>query len=76
MNDPLQPSADSRRRPLDTAMAAALFACAAPGSLVTLPGHALRVPWWPGVLPAGVARLALPWHRGRPRGRIRAGRDG
>ncbi|WP_046257383.1 sensor histidine kinase [Streptomyces sp. WM6386] len=67
MIDHLQPSVGSRLRPLDTAMAAALFACAIPGSLVTLPGHELRVSWWPGVLLAGVACLALLRHRGHPR---------
>jgi signal transduction histidine kinase len=57
----------SRPRPFDAVVAVALFACAFPGSVVTLPGHALRVPWWPGLLLAGAACLALLWHRGRPR---------
>ncbi|MES5817918.1 histidine kinase [Streptomyces sp. RG80] len=63
MTDIAQP----RPHALDAVVAAALFACAVPGSLVTLPGHDLRVSWWPGVLLAGVACLALLWHRGRPR---------
>lgn len=54
-------------RAFDAVVAVALFACALPGSLVTLPGHDLDLPWWPGVLLAGVACLALLWHRGRPR---------
>ncbi|MCX5329825.1 MULTISPECIES: sensor histidine kinase [unclassified Streptomyces] len=61
MTDTLRP------RPFDAVLAAALFACAFPGSMVTLPGHDLRVSWWPGVLLAGVACLALLWHRDRPR---------
>jgi signal transduction histidine kinase len=56
-----------RPRAFDAVVAVALFVCAFPGSVVTLPGHDLRVPWWPGVLLAGVACVALLWRRGRPR---------
>ncbi|MEU6349156.1 sensor histidine kinase [Streptomyces sp. NPDC047072] len=56
-----------RPRLIDSALALALFACALPGSLVTLPGGEAVVPWWPGVLLTGVACAALLWRRGRPR---------
>ncbi|NNN33872.1 sensor histidine kinase [Streptomyces sp. S3(2020)] len=61
---------DNRRTrplPVDAAVSTALFVCAFPGSVVTLPGHDLQVPWWPGILLAGGGCLALLWHRGRPR---------
>ena len=56
-----------RPQPVDAVVAAALFACSFPGSLVTLPGQDLGIPWWPGVLLAGVSCVALLWRRGRPR---------
>ncbi|MFJ5303474.1 sensor histidine kinase [Streptomyces sp. NPDC088350] len=54
-------------RTVDLVVAAALFACSFPGSLMTLPGRDLEVPWWPGVLVAGVSSLALLWRRTLPR---------
>ncbi|NEA62883.1 histidine kinase [Streptomyces sp. SID12488] len=52
--------------PVDAAVAAAVFACSFPGSLVTLPGGP-ELQWWPGALLTGVSCLALLWHRCRPR---------
>jgi signal transduction histidine kinase len=57
----------ARPHAVDAGLAAALFACSVPGSLVTLPGHDPGVPWWPGVLLTGVACAALLWRRGLPR---------
>lgn len=54
-------------RTVDLVVAAALFACSFPGRVLTLPGRDLEVPWWPGVLVAGVASLALLWRRTLPR---------
>ncbi|WP_043671265.1 sensor histidine kinase [Streptomyces xylophagus] len=54
-------------RTVDLVVAAALFACSFPGSVMTLPGHDLEVPWWPGVLVAAVSSLALLWRRTLPR---------
>ena len=54
-------------RTVDLVVAAALFACSFPGSVMTLPGRGLEVPWWPGVLVAGVASVALLWRRTLPR---------
>ncbi|WP_433179630.1 sensor histidine kinase [Actinoallomurus sp. CA-150999] len=54
-------------RPVDVVASLLLFACAFPGSMVGLPGSDLRVPWWPGVLLAGISCTALLWHRGHPR---------
>ncbi|MFC4508390.1 MULTISPECIES: sensor histidine kinase [Streptomyces] len=51
----------------DAALAAALFACAFPGSVITFPGQDLDVPWWPGVLLAGVSCAALNLRRTHPR---------
>ncbi|MBZ3906591.1 sensor histidine kinase [Streptomyces griseiscabiei] len=55
------------RRTVDATLATVLLACSFPGTLITWPGHALTVPWWPGVLLAGVSCGALPGRRGRPR---------
>ncbi|MEI5524823.1 histidine kinase [Streptomyces brasiliscabiei] len=55
------------RRTVDATLATVLFACSFPGTLITWPGHALTVSWWPGVLLAGVSCGALLWRRGRPR---------
>lgn len=54
-------------RTVDLVVAAALFVCSFPGSVLTLPGHDLEVPWWPGVLVAGISSLALLWRRTLPR---------
>ena len=59
---------DQRPRAADAALAAALFACSLPGSLITLPGDDPPTARWAGVLLTGVACAALLWHRGRPRG--------
>ncbi|WLW50579.1 sensor histidine kinase [Streptomyces sp. YU58] len=59
---------DQRPRAADAALAAALFACSLPGSLITLPGDDPQIAWWPGVLLTGVACAALLWRRDRPRG--------
>ncbi|MER6157834.1 sensor histidine kinase [Streptomyces sp. NPDC001868] len=58
---------DPLRRSIDAALVTALFACSFPGSLITWPGQGLGVPWWPGVLLAGISCVALLWRRGRPR---------
>ncbi|MGW1622212.1 sensor histidine kinase [Streptomyces sp. NPDC002172] len=57
----------NRSRITDAVVAAALFTCSFPGSTATLPGDDLRVPWWPGVLLAGVPCAVLMWRRHRPR---------
>ncbi|MFD3496930.1 sensor histidine kinase [Streptomyces sp. NPDC058678] len=67
MIDNLQRLPTARPHAVDAGLAAALFACSLPGSLVTLPGHDPGVPWWPGVLLTGVACAALLWRRCRPR---------
>ncbi|MDQ1050224.1 sensor histidine kinase [Streptomyces sp. V4I2] len=67
MIDNLQRLPSARPHAVDAGLAAALFACSLPGSLVTLPGHDPGIPWWPGVLLTGVACAALLWRRGRPR---------
>ncbi|MFI6339806.1 sensor histidine kinase [Streptomyces sp. NPDC050535] len=54
-------------RIVDAAVSAALFACSFPGSMITFPGGDLDVPWWPGVLLAGVSCAALLWRRNCPR---------
>ncbi|WP_328875462.1 histidine kinase [Streptomyces sp. NBC_00287] len=54
-------------RVTDAVVAAALFACSFPGSVITLPGDDLQVPWWPGVLLTGVSCAVLMWCRRRPR---------
>lgn len=56
-----------RPHPVDAVVAAALFACSFPGSLITLPGQHLGVSWWPGVLLAGISSVALLWRHARPR---------
>ncbi|MFF7645176.1 histidine kinase [Streptomyces canus] len=56
-----------RPRTSDTAVTAAVFVCCLPGSVITLPGQALGVPWWPGALLAGISCIALLWRRPRPR---------
>ncbi|MFJ9241762.1 sensor histidine kinase [Streptomyces sp. NPDC101776] len=56
-----------RPRTVDLLIAAALCVCSFPGSMLTLPGHGLEVPWWPGVLVTGVSSLALLWRRTLPR---------
>ncbi|GAA4024081.1 hypothetical protein GCM10022232_81720 [Streptomyces plumbiresistens] len=67
MIDNLQRLPSARPHAVDAGLAAALFACSLPGSLVTLPGHDPGIPWWPGVLLTGVACAALLWRRCRPR---------
>ncbi len=67
MIDNLQRLPAARPHAVDAGLAAALFACSLPGSLVALPGHDPGVPWWPGVLLTGVACAALLWRRCRPR---------
>ncbi|MGW6905966.1 sensor histidine kinase [Streptomyces sp. NPDC054940] len=59
-----------RRHPrtVDAGVALAVFVCALPGTVVTLPGHEPGPAWWPGVLLAGVSCLALMWRHSRPRG--------
>ncbi|MPY60682.1 sensor histidine kinase [Streptomyces spongiae] len=54
-------------RIVDATVAAALFACSFPGSVITLPGHDLGVPWWPGVLLSGGCCVALLWRGRYPR---------
>ncbi|WP_329348468.1 histidine kinase [Streptomyces sp. NBC_01261] len=54
-------------RTVDVLIAAVLLACSFPGSVMTLPGRALEVPWWPGVSVAGLASVALLWRRTLPR---------
>ncbi|WP_406119721.1 sensor histidine kinase [Streptomyces sp. NBC_00989] len=54
-------------RTVDLVIAATLFACSFPGSVMTLPGRDLNVPWWPGVLVTGISALALLWRRTLPR---------
>ncbi|MEU1512840.1 sensor histidine kinase [Streptomyces sp. NPDC005811] len=56
-----------RPRPTDALLAAALFACSFPGSVITFPGREPAVPWWPGVLLAAVACAALVMRRTHPR---------
>lgn len=58
-----------RRHPhtVDAGVALAVFVCALPGTVVTLPGHEPGLAWWPGVLLAGVSCLALMWRHSRPR---------
>jgi signal transduction histidine kinase len=54
-------------RAVDLVVAATLFACSFPGSVMTLPGRDLEVSWWPGVLVSGVSAAALLWRRTLPR---------
>ena len=54
-------------RTVDLILAAALLVCAFPGSVLTIPGRDLEVPWWPGVLVSGLSSLALLWRRTLPR---------
>ncbi|MEW1833127.1 sensor histidine kinase [Streptomyces sp. NPDC088196] len=54
-------------RTVDLVVAATLLACSFPGSVMTLPGRALEVPWWPGVLVTAASSLALLWRRTLPR---------
>jgi signal transduction histidine kinase len=63
----LQRHPRSHPRTVDAAIAATLLACSFPGSVITLPGHDLGVPWWPGVLLAGVSSATLLGRRSRPR---------
>jgi signal transduction histidine kinase len=58
-----------RRHPrsVDVVVALALLGCSFPGSVITLPGRDLGVPWWPGVALASVSCTALLWRRTRPR---------
>jgi len=67
MIDSLQRYPHSHPRAVNAVVVTSLFACSFPGSLVTVPGHDLDVPWWPGVLLTGVACAALLGRRGRPR---------
>ncbi|MFG3025316.1 sensor histidine kinase [Streptomyces sp. NPDC048254] len=60
----------SHPRIIDAALAAAVFAFSFPGAVVTLPGHELGVPWWPGVLLAGVSCTALLRRRSHPRSTV------
>ncbi|MET8163944.1 histidine kinase dimerization/phosphoacceptor domain-containing protein [Streptomyces sp. NPDC005329] len=62
--------AGGRPRSSDAVLAAALFACSFPGSVITFPGQDLGVPWWPGVVLAGVSCAALIRRRDRPRGTV------
>ncbi|MFJ9632522.1 sensor histidine kinase [Streptomyces sp. NPDC101175] len=59
-----------RTRTVDLVLAVALLACAVPGSMLTIPGRELEVPWWPGVLISGLASLALLWRRTLPRATV------
>ncbi|MEV0636237.1 histidine kinase [Streptomyces sp. NPDC050619] len=70
MTDTPQHPADLRPRAVDAGLAAALFACSLPGSMVTLPGRDQGIPWWPGVLLTGIACAALLWRRGHPRATV------
>ncbi|MET9762009.1 sensor histidine kinase [Streptomyces sp. NPDC006372] len=54
-------------RAADAAVAAAVFACCVPGSVITLPGSPLEVPYWPGMLLTGISCTALLLRRRRPR---------
>ncbi|MEV6485570.1 sensor histidine kinase [Streptomyces sp. NPDC051576] len=54
-------------RTVDLVVATTFFACSFPGSVLTLPGRTLDVPWWPGVLIAGIGCAALLWRRTHPR---------
>ncbi|WP_327184135.1 sensor histidine kinase [Streptomyces sp. NBC_01334] len=64
------PFAGGHPRSSDAALAAALFACSFPGSVITFPGQDLSVPWWPGVVLAGASCAALIRRRDRPRGTV------
>lgn len=57
-------------RTVDLVVAVTLFTCSFPGSVLTLPGRDLEVPWWPGVLVAGVSSLAVLWRRTLPRSTV------
>ncbi|MER5199370.1 sensor histidine kinase [Streptomyces sp. NPDC002755] len=67
---PSPPFAGGHPRSSDAVLAAALFACSFPGSVITFPGQDLGVPWWPGVVLAGVSCAALVRRRDRPRGTV------
>ncbi|MFJ3779062.1 sensor histidine kinase [Streptomyces sp. NPDC090075] len=54
-------------RVTDVAGATALIGCSLLGSNVTLPGHALDVSMWPGVLLTGLSCVFLPCRRSHPR---------
>ncbi|MGW1713883.1 sensor histidine kinase [Streptomyces sp. NPDC002156] len=54
-------------RAVNVTVAVVPFACSSLGSIVTLPGAALPVTWWPGVLLSGVSCTALLWRRSHPR---------
>ncbi|WP_105971655.1 sensor histidine kinase [Streptomyces geranii] len=56
----------NRPGPADVAVAGAVFACAFPGSVFTLPGGP-ELPWEPGALLTGVSCVALLWYRCLPR---------
>ncbi|WP_314221735.1 sensor histidine kinase [Streptomyces zaehneri] len=64
------PFAGGHPRSSDAVLAAALFACSFPGSVITFPGQDLSVPWWPGVVLAGASCAALIRRRDRPRGTV------
>jgi signal transduction histidine kinase len=66
MTNSLQRRLDSHPHIVDMSLAALLFACSVPGSMIALPHSDLGVPWWPGVLLAGISCTALLWRRGRP----------
>ncbi|MGW3645890.1 sensor histidine kinase [Streptomyces sp. NPDC000878] len=60
---------DGRPGRVDAAVAAAVFACALPGSVFTLPGGP-ELPWGPGALLTGASCVALLWYRCRPRATV------
>ncbi|WP_020132870.1 sensor histidine kinase [Streptomyces sp. 303MFCol5.2] len=70
VDSPGFPFAGGHPRSSDAVLAAALFACSFPGSVITFPGQDLSVPWWPGVVLAGASCAALIRRRDRPRGTV------
>ncbi|MCX5369210.1 sensor histidine kinase [Streptomyces sp. NBC_00103] len=70
VGSPSLPFAGGHPRSSDAALAAALFACSFPGSVITFPGQDPSVPWWPGVVLAGASCAALVRRRDRPRGTV------
>ncbi|MFH0175356.1 sensor histidine kinase [Streptomyces cacaoi] len=70
VGSPSLPFPGGHPRSSDAVLAAALFACSFPGSVITFPGQDLGVPWWPGVVLAGAACAALIRRRDRPRGTV------
>ncbi|MEU6200952.1 sensor histidine kinase [Streptomyces sp. NPDC047061] len=57
-------------RSVDASLAAVLFACFFLGRNVTFPGDEPVTPWWPGVLLAAIASIALVLRRSRPRATV------